>query len=100
MTTIPEEEFVDNSQNEVTPKTGNYLTLYELSSLIFMRTAQLSAGVAPKCDYAMQVKLNFDPLRIAQYEVSNKLVTYVVARTLPNGDQDHIKSSSMFYPPT
>lgn len=63
-------------------KTSPYLTKYEKARIIGLRTQQLSTGAIPMID----IELYNSALEVAEEELKQRKLPFIIRRVLPNGD--------------
>lgn len=68
-----------NPRNNITK---NILSKYEKTKIIGMRMEQLARNSAP---YVTVEPGNFNPLKIAEQELMERKIPFMVSRKLPNG---------------
>ena len=76
--------------------TMKMLTKYEKTKIIGMRMEQLARSAMPYVD----VKGAFDPYDIAMRELEDRVIPFMICRTLPNGDKEYWLLHDMELPRT
>lgn len=79
--------------------TNNFMTNFERTKCITTRALQLSLGKGTPHPSIDLKRLNYDCLRIAIFEIDNKLIDLVIARTT-NGETEKFKLRDINSPPS
>lgn len=72
--------------------TRNFMTKYERNAMIGLRAEQLQRGAEPLVKFD---PTSFDPIMIAQKELEEKKIPFMVCRPLPNGDKEYWRVEDM-----
>lgn len=72
--------------------TRNFLTKYERVKIIGLRAEQIQRGAIP---YVKFDKNNFDPITIANKELEERKIPFMLCRTLPNGEKEYWRLDDM-----
>jgi TPR repeat protein/DNA-directed RNA polymerase subunit K/omega len=80
----------DNNNNIIDPlhKTLPVLTKYEYAKIIGLRSAQIESGAAPLIPLESSI---IDGYLIAEMEIRNKKLPYIIRRPLPGGGSEYWK---------
>lgn len=72
--------------------TRNFLTKYERVKIIGLRAEQIQRGAVP---YVKFDQVNFDPITIANKELEERKIPFMLCRTLPNGEKEYWRLDDM-----
>jgi DNA-directed RNA polymerase subunit K/omega len=72
------------------------MTKYEKTKIIGMRMEQLARSATPYVD----VQGAFDPFEIAERELEERKIPFMICRTLPNGEKEYWRLQDMDLPRT
>ena len=72
--------------------TRNFLTKYERVKIVGLRAEQIQRGAVP---YVKFDKDNFDPVLIANNELQERKIPFMLCRTLPNGEKEYWRLDDM-----
>ena len=83
-----------NFQNEIYKKTTNRLTKYEKTKILGIRAQQLSSGMPPLIEVPKNVR---DIRLIAEMELQQRKIPFIIKRPLPNKGCEYIKVEDLQY---
>ena len=67
-----------------------FITRYERARIIGARSLQISFGASPFMEIPSHL---IDPLKIAEYELNNKMLPITIRRSLPDGSDQMVPVS-------
>lgn len=83
-----------NFQNEIRKKTTNRLTKYEKTKILGIRAQQLSSGMPALIEVPKNVR---DIRVIAEMELEQRKIPFIIKRPLPNKGCEYIKVEDLEY---
>lgn len=85
---VPRSKIYENSENS-DKRALPFLNKYERTRLIGMRAAQIADGAQPVVDYSGLTTIT--PINIAQLELDEMKIPYLIERTYPDGYVEYWK---------